>query len=89
MKEETTQAREKAKADYSKEKHFAYLISDYFSEVLKKKERTEFLNEQIKGEFDIDNASEIVSHFNGEITDKFICLINEYNERTVIGPLEI
>lgn len=89
LKEETTQAREKAKADYSKEKHFAYLISDYFSEVLKKKERTEFLNEQIKGEFDIDNASEIVSHFNGEITDKFICLINEYNERTVIGPLEI
>lgn len=88
LEEETAQAREKAKAEYTKEKHFAFLISDYFSEVLEKKERITFLHKKIDEEFDIANAIEVASHFNGKITDNFIALINRYNESTVIGPLE-
>ena len=67
----------------------AFLIRDYFSEVLKKKERAEFLNNKIRKEFDVDNASEIASQFNGIITDEFISMVNEYNESTVMGPLEL
>ena len=89
LDEETKQAREKAKAEYSKEKHLAFLISDYFSEFLKEKERAEFLNNKIREEFDVDNASEIASQFNGKITDEFISLVNEYNESTVVGPLQL
>lgn len=88
MTEETMQAREKAKAEYSKEKHLAYLISDFFSNVTKTNERAEFLKKQIMKEFDVDRASEVASRFNGKMTDDFIALINKYNESTVIGPLE-
>ena len=89
LEEETTQYREKAKEEYSKEKHFAFLISDFFSEILEKKERTACLNKRIDEEFDISNASEVVSNFKGKITDDFIALVNKYNGSTVIGPLEL
>ena len=80
LTEETMQAREKAKEEYSKEKHLAYLIKDFFTNALEKKERTELLKNQIMKEFDVVKASEITSKFKGEITDDFIALINEYNE---------
>jgi len=89
LEEETIQAIDTAKKKYSKDKHMAFLIRDYFSEVLKKKERAEFLNNKIRKEFDFDNASEIASQFNGIITDEFISMVNEYNESTVMGPLEL
>lgn len=89
MEEETTQAIEKAKADYSKEKHLAFLINDYFSNVLKKKERKEFLSNNILKEFDVVGVSEIVSKFNGEITDEMKRLIDKYNDSTVVGSLEV
>ena len=89
LDEEAKQSRDNAKAKYSKEKHLAFLISDYFSENLKKKERAEFLNSKIRKEFDIDNACEIASQFNGKITDEFISMLNEYNKSTVMGPLEL
>lgn len=89
LNEETKQAREKAKTEYSKEKHLAFLINDYFSEVQNDIERAELLINRIQEEFDVDNASEIASQFKGKITDEFISLVNEYNESTVIGPLEL
>lgn len=88
MTEEAMQAREKAKAEYSKEKHLAYLISDFFSNVMENKERAELLKKRIMEEFDVDKASEVASRFNGKITDDFMAMINKYNESTVIGPLE-
>lgn len=87
LEEETLEARKKAKETYSKEKHLAFLINDYFSDILKKKERSETLNQIIFNEFDISKASKVVSNFNGELTDEFIVLLNEYNESTIIGSL--
>ena len=80
LENETMQARERAKADYSKEKHLAFLIKDFFTDALEKKERTELLKKRIVKEFDVDKTSEIMSKFRGKITDDFIALINEYNE---------
>ena len=88
LNEETTQAREKAKAEYSKEKHLAFLISDYFSNAMKEKDRADMLKSRISEEFDIENASEITSRFKGKMTDEFVTIINEYNSSTVVGPLE-
>lgn len=87
LKEETIQTREKAKAEYSKEKHLAYLISDFFSNVMEKKERAELLQKRIVEEFHVDNACEITAKFKGMITDDFVALINKYNESTIIGHL--
>lgn len=89
LDEETKYARERAKKEYSKEKHLAFLINDYFSEVQNEIKRAELLKKWIQEEFDVDNASEIASQFNGKITDEFISLLNEYNNSTVIGPLEL
>lgn len=89
LNEETTQAREKAKEEYSKEKHLAFLINDYFSEAQDEIERAELLKSRIQIEFDVDNASEIALQFKGKITDEFISQLNEYNNSTVIGPLEL
>ena len=47
MEEETTRAREDAKKNYTKEKHFAFLVSDYFKEIMERKEKTEYLNKCI------------------------------------------
>lgn len=87
LEEETKQAREKAKAEYSKEKHFAFLINDYFLEAQKRRERIEIRKKNILDEFDVEYASEIASQFQGEITDEFISLMNEYNDSTVVGLL--
>lgn len=87
LEEETLQAILKAKSEYTKEKHLAYLISEYFYEILQKKERTEELYKLIKNEFDLDNASKVASNFYGEITDDFINIINQYNESTLKGEL--
>lgn len=83
LNEETMQAREKAKAEYSKEKHLSYLINDFFSDFLEKKERSDLLNKSILGEFDVDKANEIVSGFKGEITKEFESQLNKYNESAV------
>lgn len=87
LKEETAQAREKAKTEYSKEKHLAFLISDFFSNVMEKKEKAALLKKRIVEEFHVDNACEITAKFKGMITDDFVTLINKYNESTVIGHL--
>lgn len=88
LNEETRQVREKAKEEYSKEKHLAFLINDYFSEARDEIERLELLKNRIQEEFDVDNASKISSQFKGEITDEFISQLNEYNNSTVIGPID-
>lgn len=80
MKEETMEAIKKAKEYYSKEKHLAFLINDYFSDAIKKKNRAEVLKKEIEEEFDIINAKKITSLFKGNITDDFITLINDYNK---------
>ena len=80
MKEETMEAIKKAKVYYSKEKHLAFLINDYFSDAIKKKNRAEVLKKEIEEEFDIINAKKITSLFKGNITDDFITLINDYNK---------
>lgn len=80
MKEETMEAIKKAKVYYSKEKHLAFLINDYFSDAIKKKNRAEVLKKEIEEEFDIINAKKIASLFKGNITDDFITLINDYNK---------
>ena len=89
LEKETRNAIEKAKAEYSKEKHLAFLINDYYTEVLKKKERSEFLNKSIQDEFCVNEASKFASIFKGKITEKFISLVNDYNKSTEKGPLNI
>ena len=89
LDEETKQAREKAKSNYSKEKHLAFLISDFFSEAQKEIERANLLKIKILKEFDVENAIEITNQFKGIITDDFISMVNKYNESTIEGPLEI
>lgn len=84
---ETLRARKKAKVEYSKEKHLAFLINDFFSNTKERKEKSESLKSDIYAEFDVDNADVIVSDFNGNITDEFLTLINEYNESTLVEPL--
>ena len=88
LKKETMQAREKAKAEYSKEKHLAFLVGDFFSTAMENKDRSERLKNRINKEFDVDKASKITSKFKGTIKDDLIILINEYNDSTVIGPLK-
>ena len=87
QEEETMQAREKAKEEYSKEKHLSYLIFSYFSEIDKKREKSEELKSSIDKEFDIQNAKTILSKFEGYITDELIALIDDYNCSTVVTPL--
>lgn len=88
MKEETIQAREKAKLEYSKEKHFAFLINDFYSTYVENTERAELLKSQIYEEFDVDNTSEIVSQFTGQITEDFVNTIIEYNENKIKKRIE-
>lgn len=88
LNEETTQAREKAKTEYSKEKHFAFLINDFFSTVVDNNERAELLKSQIYEEFDIDNTCEIASQFTGQITEDFVDSIKEYNENKIKRRIE-
>lgn len=79
LMDETMQARKKAKSEYSKEKHLACLISNYFLENIKKRERAEYLKKEIESEYDVENLSKIVAQFKDEISDEFIALINEYS----------
>jgi len=89
LKEETINAREKAKAEYSKEKHLAYLIRNYFYDALKNKERTDLLKQKILDEFNINKASKITAQFNGNITEEFLALLNSYNKVTKVNPNEM
>lgn len=88
LEKEALQARATAKKEYSKEKHMAFLIRDYFANIEEKKERSNSLKKALFDEFDIEGASEIVKIFRGSLTDNIMTLINEYNNSTVIGPLE-
>lgn len=88
LEKETLQARAGAKKEYSKEKHMAFLIRDYFADIEEKKERSNSLKEALFDEFDIEGASEIVKIFRGSLTDNIMTLINEYNNSTVIDPQE-
>lgn len=89
LEEETIHAIDTAKKKYSKDKHIAFLIRDYFATIEEKKEQSIKLKKTLFDEFDIDRVSEIVRKFSGDITDNIKALINEYNDSTVIGPLEI
>ena len=89
MEEETAKAREYAKNEYTKEKHFAFLVSDYFSELIRMKEQAEYLNSCIINSFDVNNASKVANNFQGEITADFRELVDEYNQKTVVGLLEV
>lgn len=82
LKKETKKARKKAKTEYSKEKHLAFLISDFFSNAVENRNRAEKLKSRINKEFDVDNASKITSKFKGIITDNFVTLITKYNKST-------
>ena len=82
LSQETLEARKNAKKEYSKEKHLAFLINDYFTLVKKKKERFESIKQKIRDEFDIVHAYKIASQFNGDVSDEFFSLINKYNEST-------
>lgn len=79
MPEEANMAIEKAKSDYSKEKHLAYLINDYYTKVVKVRDRYDFLKKEIAKAFDIDKAERVASWFNGELTDIFLEKLNSYN----------
>lgn len=89
LEEKTLQARNIAKKEYSKEKHMAFLIRDYFTNIEEKKNRSGSLMEALYDEFDIEGTSDIVNEFRGDITDNIKTLINEYNQSTVRGPLEV
>lgn len=89
MMEETQKARDTAKKEYTKEKHLAFLINDYFANVVENKERTEFLNNKIKELFGIENARKIANIFQGDMTEEFRALMDDYNQNTVVGLLEV
>ena len=89
LEEETIQAIDKAKRKYSKDKHMAFLIRDYFAAIEEKKEQSKKLKKTLFDEFDIDRVAEIVRKFSGNITDSIMALINEYNDSTVVEPLEL
>lgn len=79
--EETETAQEKAKSIYSKEKHFAYLLRDYFMNEKEKELTVKTLNKEIYYKFDIENAEKVINRFRGTIDDQqFIRLLDEYNQ---------
>lgn len=88
LQEETARAKEKAKSEYSKEKHLAFLINGFFSSIVENKERAELLKSQIYEKFDVDNTCEIASQFNGQITEEFVNSIKEYNESKIKKRIE-
>lgn len=88
LTEDALIAKEKAKSEYTKEKHIAFLISDYFYNIHNRKERHDFLNKKIREGFDLENAKLITNKFNGIISDEFLSLINNYNDMTTRGLLE-
>lgn len=69
-----------AKSEYSKEKHVAYLINDYYTKVVEKRDRYNFLKKEIEMAFDIDKAERVASWFYGELTDIFLEKLNSYNQ---------
>lgn len=87
LEDETKEAIQKAKTEYSKEKHLAFLINDYYENVMRDIDRVKELEIQLEDEFDIGNAYMITSRFKGEITDELIESINQYNSSTVVGSL--
>jgi len=89
MLEESQQAREIAKKEYTKEKHLAFLINNFFATMVEKKERTENLKKEIKKIFGVEYACKIANVFNGHITENFKKLVDNYNQSTVVGLLEI
>ena len=81
LEEETISARNRAKLEYSKENHLAYLIDDYFSDVNDKQLSVTRLYKDIYYQFDIENADQVLSKFRGRIDDiRFRSLLNKYNE---------
>ncbi len=82
QKEDTMIAREKAKDEYTKDKHLSFLIYTYLFKINQKRERSEELKSRIYKEFDIQNAEAVISKFEGNITEELISLIDSYNNNT-------
>lgn len=81
LEEETKAAINKAKLEYSKEYHLAYLIRDYFSEVNNKELRLTRLYKDIYYQFDVEYADAVLDKFRGRIDDvRFRILLDKYNE---------
>ena len=84
LEKETKEARQKAKAEYSKEKHLAFLISDYFENVMRDLNRVKEIKKRIEDKYDVENAKKIIYEFKGEITEHIIESINQYNNSTIV-----
>ena len=91
LEEETKAAKNKARLEYSKEYHLAYLIRDYFSEVNNKELRLTRLYKDIYYQFDVEYADAVLDKFRGRIDDvRFRILLDKYNEcKEEIKKIEI
>ena len=81
LEEKTNTAKDKARLEYSKENHLAYLIRDYFRKFYEEKLYITNLQNDIYYQFDIENANAVLDKFRGRIDDiRFRMLLDRYNE---------
>lgn len=81
LEEETKAAKDKARLEYSKEKHLAYLIRDFFCEANEQELYLTRLYKDIYYQFDVENANEVLDKFRGKIDNiRFRILLDKYNE---------
>lgn len=81
LEEETNVAKDKARLEYSKENHLAYLIRDFFGEANEKELYLTRLYKDIYYQFDVEKANVVLDKFRGRIDDvRFRILLDKYNE---------
>ena len=81
LEEETKAAKDKARLEYSKEKHLAYLIRDFFCEANEQELYLTRLYKDIYYQFDVEKANVVLDKFRGRIDDvRFRILLDKYNE---------
>ena len=89
LKKEAAEKIEMAKSVYSKEKHIACLISDFFYSIKETEMHVDMLKRQISQETDQKKVDYVRGVFYGGLDWEFLERLNRYNESTVVGALEV